>query len=326
MSHKNGHSIPSHFDADSEPQILIDDVLDLPSSSLKPQAPSLSSSSLKPQASSLSTETYQEPSTLPLEHFHLRSHPFADNVNPEFFFRTEAHEEAFLRMKQCIDDDVALGLTTSISGTGKTMLTQILLQELDPRRYKPILVLVYPGMSRTALLNEVINELQIELPITRRPSIYVMIAAIQQEIIRLNRRGIKLVIIIDEVHFLRPDSLHILRTLSNIEVPERKLVTLLLFGEESFLQRMENPAYRSLFSRIFERVALRPLNKNEVEQYVKFRCLMVGGGPSLFASETFERIYQLTGGIPREINRICHSAMSRAARKRLIHVDMSVME
>lgn len=308
MIRKNGHATPEQADPAMANPDLMHDILELPAASLA------------------SNETFEQASTAPLEHFHLRSHPFSDNVNPEFFFRTEAHEEAFLRMKQCIDEDVALGLTTSISGTGKTMLTQILLQELDPRRYKPILVLVYPGMSRTALLNEIINELQIDLAAGVRPSIYTMIAAIQQEIIRLHRRGIKLVVIIDEVHFLRPDSLHILRTLSNIEVPERKLVTLLLFGEESFLHRMENPTYRSLFSRIFERVVLRPLNRNEVEQYVKFRCLMVGGGPGLFSSETFDRIYELTNGIPREINRICHGAMARAARKRLIHVDLSAVE
>ena len=312
MIRKNGTSDLSDY-TKIETHNLIADLVDVPQAT-----------SHKPQATS--QEVYAERSTTPLEHFHLRSHPFADNVNPEFFFRTEAHEEAFLRMKQCIDEDVALGLTTATSGTGKTMLTQILLQELDPRRYKPILVLVYPAMTRTALLNEIMNELQLEIPAGARANTYGMIGAIQQEIIRLHRRGVKLVIIIDEVHFLRADSLHILRTLSNIEVPERKLVTLLLFGEESFLARMENPTYRSLFSRIFERVMLRPLNKNEVEQYIKFRCLMVGGGPGLFTQETFDRIYELTQGIPREINRICHTAMSRAARRNLIKVDLSVIE
>jgi type II secretory pathway predicted ATPase ExeA len=269
--------------------------------------------------------TYEEPSPLPLRHFRLRSHPFADNVNPEFFFRTEAHEEAFVRMRQCIEDDVALGLTTAISGTGKTLLTQILLQELDPRCYKTILALVYPGMTRTALLREVISELQIETP-GRRMTVHGMISAIQAEIIRLHDRGVKLVIIIDEVHFLRADSLHILRTLSNIEIPERKLVTILLFGEEGILARMTHPTYRSLFSRIFERVTLRPLNRDEVEQYVKFRCLMAGGGPSLFAPEVFDRLHDQSGGVPREVNRLCHGALGRAARKGLISVDLSVVD
>lgn len=312
MIRKNGNAMKVHPPEAIEPPGLIEDDFELDDTRCE-----------RPRRRS--RETFEEPSASPLEHFHLRSYPFADNVNPEFFFRTEAHEEAFLRMKQCIDDDVSLGLTTSISGTGKTLLTQILLQELDPRRYKPILVLVYPGMSRTALLNEIIQELEIDLPRATRPNIYAMIASIQQEIIRLHRRGVKLVVIIDEVHFLRPDSLHILRTLSNIEVPERKLVTLLLFGEETFLNRMANPTYRSLFSRIFERVVLRPLNRGEVEQYVKFRCLMVGGGPGLFAPETFDAIFEMSGGVPREINRICHTAMTRAARKGMIHVDCSMI-
>ncbi|MCX7014708.1 MAG: AAA family ATPase [Candidatus Sumerlaeota bacterium] len=279
-----------------------------------------------PTASVSAALAPEQNSSLPLRHFHMRSHPFLDNVNPEFFFRTEAHEEAFLRMKQCVEDDVAVGLTAAISGTGKTLLTQILLQELDPRRFKPILILVYPGMTRVALLREIVSELERDPDPARRLSVHYMISAIDDEIVRLQRRGVKLVIILDEVHFLSTDSLHILRTLSNIETPERKLVTLLLFGEDCLLKRMEHPIYRSLLSRIFERVTLRPLNRDEVEQYVKFRCLMVGAGPNLFLPETFNRIHELSGGIPREVNRICHAALGRAARKGAIRVNLSEVE
>ena len=60
-----------------------------------------------------------------------------------------------------------------------------------------------------------------------------------QHIIKQYLRGIRLVLIIDEVHFLKSDALHILRTLSNIEVPEHKLITVLLFGERSFLKKMK---------------------------------------------------------------------------------------
>ena len=53
---------------------------------------------------------------------------------------------------------------------------------------------------------------------------------------------------------------------------------------------------------------------------------MVGGGPSLFSPEVFDRIYELSLGIPREINRICQNALMRAARKGLIRVDASVVD
>jgi type II secretory pathway predicted ATPase ExeA len=52
-------------------------------------------------------EQVHETSADPLKMFRLAAQPFADNVNPEFFFRTEAHEEAFLAMKQCIEEHVS---------------------------------------------------------------------------------------------------------------------------------------------------------------------------------------------------------------------------
>ena len=37
-------------------------------------------------------EVVPEPTASPIKAFGLASQPFADNVNPEYFFRTEAHE------------------------------------------------------------------------------------------------------------------------------------------------------------------------------------------------------------------------------------------
>jgi general secretion pathway protein A len=257
--------------------------------------------------------TLAERSSLPLRHFSLASHPFADSVNPDYFYRTEAHEEAFLAMSQCIEDNVSLGLCTAISGTGKTLLTQVLLKELDSERYLPTLVLAYPGMSRSALLREIIGELGIEgLP--ARGGIHLSISAIQQHIIKQYLRGLRLVLIIDEVHFLKADALHLLRTLSNIEVPDHKLITVLLFGEQTFLAKMKHPTYRSIFSRMFARVQLRPLNESEVEQYVKFRMLVAGGSPEIVADSAIGPLHRLSGGVPREINRICHNALAAAAK------------
>jgi len=248
--------------------------------------------------------------TRPHEWFGFEDNPFRDSVNPKFFFRTESHEQAFIKMRQCVDEHVALGLTAAASGTGKTLLTQILLSDLDPKKYHPVVILVYPQMTRTALLVEVGRELEMEVRDTSR--VQTLIAQVHRRIIELYRQGIKPVLIIDEVHFLKADSLHLLRTLSNIEVPERKLVTILMFGEEAFLDKLEEPKYRALFSRVFVRADLQPLSAPETEQYVKFRCLVAGGNGSVFEKTTFPLIHELSGGIPREINRICYDAMIRA--------------
>lgn len=270
-------------------------------------------------------EQVPETSSDPIKAFGLLAQPFADNVNPEFFFRTEAHEEAFLAMQQCIDEHVSLGLCTATSGTGKTLLTQVLMQKLDPRRFQPVLVLAYPGMSRTALLQELASELKLAgLPV--RPNTHAFISTIQAHIIRLYLQGLRLILIIDEVHFLSADSLHLLRTLSNIEVPEQKLVTVLLFGEQSFLEKMKHPNYASIFSRMFWRTEIRPLRQGEIAQYVKFRLLMAGGAGRLFHDNAYEPLLELSRGIPREINRLCYNALKIVAREGRPQVTREVFD
>lgn len=246
------------------------------------------------------------------KHFRLRENPFGDSVNPNYFFRTESHEDAFIRMRKCIDEHISLGLTTAPSGTGKTLLTQILLSELDAARYEPILVLAYPGMKRLGLLREVAQEMGVEL--NARATLHQSMECIYNGIVSLHQTGRKLVIIIDECHFLGVEALQMVRTLSNLELPERKLVTILLFGEESFLEKMGRPEYASIFNRMFVRTHLRALSLEETQQYVKFRCLVSGGAPGLFRPDYYPRLHEVSRGIPREINRLCHNALFEAAR------------
>lgn len=250
----------------------------------------------------------------PLKYYQLREHPFLDNVNPDYFFRTEAHEDAYIKMKRCIEDHISLGLITARSGTGKTLLTQILLQELDMGRFKPALVLAYPHISRSGLLKELIHELDVE-DVPDRKTLHGLINMVQDRIYELHREGKKPIFLIDEVHFLDGDTLHLLRTLSNIETAQKKLVTILLFGEESFLAKLDKPKYRAILSRMFIRAHLRPLLSREVEQYIKFRCLMAGGKSDLFEADVFPFIHEATDGVPREINRLCHNALQIAAGK-----------
>jgi len=232
--------------------------------------------------------------------------------------------DAYLKMKKCIEDRISIGLITARSGTGKTLLTQILLQEFEADHYKPALVLAYPKISRTALLLELANELEIQ-DLPPQISLHRLINRVQEFIYHLHRDGKKPVFIIDEVHFLSGDTLHLLRTLSNIETAREKLVTILLFGEEAFLEKLNRPSYKAILSRMFIRAHLRPLFPGEVEQYVKFRCLMAGGRPDLFEDDTYPLIHKATDGVPREINRLCHNALQMAVNDSLTRVNALVI-
>ena len=163
-----------------------------------------------------------------LAFYGLAQNPFADSVNPAFFYKTEAHRDACARLLMAIENDVSLAMLTGVSGTGKTLITQLILEQLDTARYEPVLVLVTPGMRRTGLLREILSEMSVALPvgINRTSDLLKMLS---NAIMDLHSEGRKLVLLIDECHFLDADALHIVRTISNVEIPERKLTTCLSF-------------------------------------------------------------------------------------------------
>jgi len=238
-----------------------------------------------------------------LTYYGMHQNPFPDAVNPAFFYQTDHHAETLRRMKLAIEHDVSLAMVTGSSGTGKTLITQILLQQLDTERFDPVLVLVSPGLSKTGMLREILSELNIPFPegIGRTQE---MLKLLSNHIIDLYNEGRKLVLFVDECHFLSSANLHLIRTISNIEIPERKLTTCLLFGESRFVQRLQHPSYESLRNRMFFRSELPPLSPEECAQYVKFRLMVAGRLHPLFTEDGYLALHTLTDGVGRSVNKL----------------------
>ena len=259
------------------------------------------------------------------DYYGFNMNPFSDSVNPSFFYKTSKHEEAFMKMMMSVENDISLGLVTGISGTGKTLLTQMLLYNLNSENYKPVLVLAWPGMTKTVLLREILMELDPEFNEKVRQT-GDLLKLLHAHIIDLYKQHKKLVILIDEAHFLCSDSLHILRTISNLETPEKKLITCLLFSEDRLLRRLSHPSYESLRSRTYMKAALEALNEKEVQQYIKFLLLVAGGSDDQFASETFSMICQASKGICRMVNKICNNCLIEAFVLGKKHVDTTIVQ
>lgn len=234
----------------------------------------------------------------------LRENPFSDAVNPAFFYKTQSHAEALDKMLLAAEHNTSLGMITGPSGTGKTLVTQLLLQHLDPAKYQAILVLVSPGLGKTGLLREILSELGIAVPegISRAHD---MLRILGHFIMELHENGKRLVLIIDECHFLSAECLHIIRTISNIEIPECKLTTSLLFGEEKFTERLKHQSYESLRNRMYLRGELRPMDAEECAQYIKYRLMVAGRANGPFDDAALAALHKHSKGICRNLSKLC---------------------
>ena len=259
-----------------------------------------------------------------VSHFGLRENPFADCVHPAFFFRTDGHSEAYRSMTLAVDFRASLGMVTGPSGTGKTLVSQLLLQHFDEPKHRVVLVLVTPGLSKTGLLREILSELNLALPVGIA-RVQDLVKLLSNHIIELHEQGQRLVIIVDECHLLSADCLHIIRTISNIETPQEKLVTCLLFGESRLADRLAHSSYASLSNRIYMRCELRPLTSGEVAQYVKFRLMTAGRLDELFSEPALAALHEFSGGICRSVNKLAMLSLIEAADRHCKLVDDSIV-
>jgi general secretion pathway protein A len=255
-----------------------------------------------------------------VSYYGLKENPFADCVHPAFFFRTDSHAEAFRSMMLAVDFRASLGLVTGPSGTGKTLVSQLLLQHFDEPRHRVILVLVTPGLSKTGLLREILSELNLALPVGIA-RVQDLVKQLSNHIIELHEQGRRLVIIVDECHLLSADCLHVIRTISNIETPQEKLTTCLLFGESRLAHRLEHNSYASLSNRIYLRSELRPLTPDEVGQYIKFRLMTAGCLNELFTGPALKAIHEHAGGICRSVNKLAMLSLIEGADRHSALID-----
>lgn len=254
----------------------------------------------------------------------LKENPFADAVHPGFFFRTDSHAEAFRSMMMAVEFQASLGMTTGPSGTGKTLVSQLLLQHFDDPKYRVVLLLVTPGLSKTGLLREILSELDLALPVGI-PRVQDLVKQLSNHIIELHEQGQRLVIMVDECHLLSADCLHMVRTISNIETPQQKLVTCLLFGESRLLQRLDHPSYASLNNRIYLRSVLSPLTPAEVAQYIKYRVMTAGRLTELFTEAALAAVHELSKGICRNVNKLAMLSLIEAGDVRAAIVDETLV-
>jgi len=247
-----------------------------------------------------------------LTYYGLKENPFSDSVNTNYFFQAKEAYNTYQKMKMCVEQNISIGLVTGQSGVGKTLITQMLLTNFDPKKYQTIVALVSPGMTKSALLKEILLELELGHQVTKATHTYDLIRLLQNYVVSLYQEGKRLVIIIDEAHFLEASSLHILRTISNIELPEMKLVTTLLFSEDILVRRLRHESYNSLRNRMYVREHLNPFTYQEMKEYIKYRLSTAGTTEDIFEEETFTVMHTATAGIAREVNNLAYNALVQA--------------
>jgi general secretion pathway protein A len=145
-------------------------------------------------------------------------------------------------------------------------------------------------------------------------------------LIRSDCEGKTSALIVDEAHKLSADLLEEVRLLGNFEASDHKLLQIVLMGQDELNNRLNLPEMWQLKQRIVIRMSLRRLDRDESEQYLRFRWRKAGGAELLpFTDAGIDAVAAWSHGIPRLINSICDNALLIAFAAATQTVDVALV-
>jgi hypothetical protein len=123
-------------------------------------------------------------------------------------------------------------------------------------------------------------------------------------------QGQRTLLFIDEAQHLTLDQLEEVRLLTNLEGRDERALQVLLIGQSGLMKTLQTPELEPLRQRIAAVGRINVLDDEQTIEYVRTQITEVGGSAdSIFTAGALSEICDVTGGIPRRINQICHRAL-----------------
>ncbi|MDE0407710.1 MAG: AAA family ATPase [Alphaproteobacteria bacterium] len=243
-----------------------------------------------------------------LRHFAFTRRPFEAALQTEELFESNARREAGARLKHLVEPR-GVGLSAGEVGCGKTTVCRHVTGQLHPG-----LCRVYHVAPTTGNVLDMHKRIGWELGLPTERSRATAYRAIRTEITRLATEAKQPPVpVIDEARHLRNDVLEDLRLPANFAMDAEQRLCLLLVGLTGPRRRLAMAVHESPHQRLVVRHHLGGLGRDEPEAHLAHRPRLAGCEVPLFEPPAIEALFQSPRGLPRQINRIAHYALSAAA-------------
>lgn len=243
------------------------------------------------------------------DQFDLSERPFTLLPDPEFIFWTPMHRRAYSILEYGILTHAPITVITGEVGAGKTTLIQKLLKNL-PEDVTLGLISNAQG-GRGELLRWVLYALDVDASGANE---YVdLFQLLQNFLIEEYALGRRSILVIDEAQNLSMEGLEELRMLTNVNSNKDELLQLVLVGQPELREMILRPELRQFAQRVVANFHLPGMDKETVAAYISHRLKVAGGQGNEFTKQACEKVWEVSGGIPRLVNQLCDFSMVYAA-------------
>lgn len=257
------------------------------------------------------------------EYWGLSALPFQILPDASLYYPTAKHEDAVKRIMYAIKSSKGSFLLTGDIGAGKTVVVMLVMDKLFKEKDKYEVALInHPTLELESFIRDMLQQFGIKGNFSDKME---MIHAFHEWLISSYTRGKQAVLIIDEAHLIKDvNLLEEIRLFSDFQVNNHPLLTLVLVGQSEIRKTLQN--IHTLDTRIAMKYHLFPLTVDETKDYIKHRMEAVGGGFGIFTESAIMDIYRFSGGLPREINKLCDMCLFETYLAQKKQVDSDIVQ
>jgi general secretion pathway protein A len=254
-----------------------------------------------------------------LDHWRLKEKPFEELCDARFFFESDDHREALDRMLYVVNDrNMHMGLLTGEVGSGKTITKTVFQGSLTKNSFD-VIGFENSNFSFTDILFDVVSRITLRYvrdtaqgasAVPSRSDKYLLMSVFKSKLeTLLFEEKRHLVLIFDEAQQMEDSVLDEVKNLTNISSQTQNFLTIFFVGQPELREKIKR--LKQVDQRIFLRFHLNNLDFVNTTKYIHHR-LRIGGveNSSIFTPQAVEMIFRMTGGVPREINRLCKLALT----------------
>jgi type II secretory pathway predicted ATPase ExeA len=254
-------------------------------------------------------------------YFGLQERPFSKTPDPRFLFLSKGHREALARMQYAVEERDLVLLTGEI-GCGKTTLSRALMDALDDS-FK-VVCLINPRLTPLEFLSSLARHLGVAEPARFKVD---LLEQIGKMLFEYYEKDMTPVVVIDEAQLVpHKETFDEIRLLTNFQLDDRNLISIVLMGQPELKQRLRHRAYEPLRQRIGMQFELTPLSQAETSEYLDFRVVTAGGRSGLFSEEAVTAVYSYSKGTPRMINHAASLALLECFGRGEARIEQNVID
>ncbi len=269
------------------------------------------------------------------EHWGLNEPAFEELCDTRFFFESDDHREALDRMLYVVNDrNMNMGLLTGEVGSGKTITKNVFQNSLSRHNFE-VICFENSGFCFTDFLYDINRRITFRDPrlaitdnreLPPRNDKFALVELFKEKIDTLVYEEKRhLVLVFDEAQIMAEEVLDEVKMLTNISSETTNYLTIFLVGQPELREKIRR--VKQVDQRIFLRFHLNNLDFTNSVKYIQHRLRVAGlTKPSIFTSLGYERVFRSTGGVPREINRLCKLALTFGFAHELAEISREDIE